>query len=285
MIPSSEKELAFEDLAAAVDRALEQVGRLPKDSRELAMKLKDALEAFNSQALTTLVRVLRQDPRGEELLYQAVDHPEVYQLLLSHGIIKPSLETRVAQALELVRPYVDSHGGDVELVEVQGDTAYVRLHGSCSGCSLSAQTLKTGVESAIRSRVPEIRSIAEVKDDLVAGFIPLQQVGLGTGLEEMGWVQGPLAESILEGQPVRLQDGAHDVLLVRIEGRLFAYRNRCPHMGMTLDKGLCEGATLTCPWHGFRFDLSSGECLTAPQVQLEPFPLRLEAGVVWVRPS
>jgi len=285
MTETTEKELGFEELAAAVDKAMERVGQLPPESREVAIKLKDALEALNAQAITTLVRILRQDPRGEELLYDAVDQPEVYQLFLSHGIIKPSLETRVAQALELVKPYVRSHGGDVELVEVKNGVAYVRLHGSCSGCSMSAQTLKSGVESAVTGRVPEIQRIEEVKENAVAGFIPLEEIAVGGSLEGLGWVQGPPAEAILEGEPQRLQSGVHDVLLVRLEGRLFAYRNRCPHMGMTLDKGTCDGGTLTCPWHGFRFDLGSGECMTAPQVQLEPFPLRLEEGVVWVRPS
>ncbi len=278
-------EATFEDLAAAVDKAMEQVAGLPIESREAAIKLKDALEALNAQALTRLVRLLRQDPRGEELLYEAVDMPEVYQLFLTHGIIRPSIESRVAQALELVRPYVRSHGGDVELVEVRGAVAYVRLHGSCSGCSMSAQTLKSGVESAVTGRVPEIERIEEVRENAVAGFIPLEEVALGDTLEAMGWVRGIPADALKEGEPQRLQGPGYDVLLARVDGRIFAYRNRCPHMGMTLDKGTCDDGTLTCPWHGFRFALASGECLTAPQVQLEPYPLRLEEGLIWVRPS
>jgi nitrite reductase/ring-hydroxylating ferredoxin subunit/Fe-S cluster biogenesis protein NfuA len=285
MTKTREKEGDFATLAAAVDRAMERVGQLPEEFREVTLKLKEALEALNAQALTTLVRLLRQDPRGEELLYEALDQPEVYQLFLSHGIIQPSLESRVAQVLELVRPYVRSHGGDVELVEVQGDTAFVRLHGSCSGCSMSAQTLKHGVEAAITGRIPEIRRVQEVKEEAVAGFIPLEQIALGGTLEGLGWVQGPPAKTLREGEPYRLQTQGYDVLLVRLEGRVFAYRNRCPHMGMTLDKGICDSGILTCPWHGLRFDLSSGECVSAPHVQLEPFPLRIEDDVIWVRPS
>ena len=56
-------------------------------------------------------------------------------------------------------------------------------------------------------------------------------------------------------------------------------------MGKPLERGECEGSTLTCPWHSFQFDLTSGECITAPSVQLEPYPLRLEDGRVWLRPS
>jgi nitrite reductase/ring-hydroxylating ferredoxin subunit len=45
-----------------------------------------------------------------------------------------------------------------------------------------------------------------------------------------------------------------------------------------------EAGTITCPWHGFRFDADTGECLSAPQCQLEPFPVRVTDGVVWVKP-
>jgi nitrite reductase/ring-hydroxylating ferredoxin subunit len=77
------------------------------------------------------------------------------------------------------------------------------------------------------------------------------------------------------------------ILLVNLENRLSAYRNACAHQGRPLDGGLfdAESGTITCPWHGFCFDAGSGECLTAPQAQLEPFPLKVQDGVIWVRPS
>jgi nitrite reductase/ring-hydroxylating ferredoxin subunit len=46
-----------------------------------------------------------------------------------------------------------------------------------------------------------------------------------------------------------------------------------------------ESRTITCPWHGFRFDCLSGECLTAPQAQLEQVPVRVDGGQVMVRPE
>jgi nitrite reductase/ring-hydroxylating ferredoxin subunit len=73
--------------------------------------------------------------------------------------------------------------------------------------------------------------------------------------------------------------------VVRDAERLFAYANACPHMGMPLDGGAIDGIVLTCPSHGFRFDITSGECITAGHVQLTPLPLRVEDGFVWVRPS
>src|SRR5690606_32989983 len=136
----------FESLARQVDRAREALQALPEDARARAMALKEAVEAFHAFGLKALVRLLRSTEAGRELLVRAVDDPSIYALFLLHGIIRPDVYTRVAAALEEVRPYLRSHGGDVELVTVEGETVYVRLQGACSGCSLSALTLKQGVE-------------------------------------------------------------------------------------------------------------------------------------------
>ena len=71
-----------------------------------------------------------------------------------------NITTRVSQALEKVRPYLQSDGGDIELVEVTDDmTVKVRLTGACHGCPYRMQTLKTGVEQVIKIEVPEIREV------------------------------------------------------------------------------------------------------------------------------
>ncbi|ADG07179.1 NifU family protein [Kyrpidia tusciae] len=272
----------FGVLAANVDRAAEAIQGLSEDARQKAMEMKKAIEAFHEHALRRLVRTLRTTESGKELLLQAVEDPAVYAMFLMHGIIKQDLFTRVAAVLEEVRPYMRSHGGDVELVKVEADVVYVRLHGACSGCSLSALTLRDGVEEAVKARVPEVRRVEVAEDETVAGFIPLDDVD---GLGNSGWLEGPPVELLADGRPFRFEQGGHNVLLIRVGPKIMAYRNQCPHMGMPLDKGLVEGEVLTCPWHGFRYDLSTGECLTAPHVQLEPFPVRVEEQRVWVRPG
>jgi Fe-S cluster biogenesis protein NfuA len=70
-----------------------------------------------------------------------------------------SVKERVAQALERVRPYLQSDGGDIDLIDVTGDTVKVKLTGACHGCPYSMQTLKAGVEQAIMKEVPEIRKV------------------------------------------------------------------------------------------------------------------------------
>jgi Fe-S cluster biogenesis protein NfuA len=71
-----------------------------------------------------------------------------------------SIRERVAKALERIRPYLQSDGGDIELVEVTDDLSVkVKLTGACHGCPFSMQTLKAGVEQAIMKEVPEIRNV------------------------------------------------------------------------------------------------------------------------------
>ncbi len=71
-----------------------------------------------------------------------------------------SIKDRVLKVLESVRPYLQSDGGDISLVDVTEDmTVKVRLKGACHGCPYSMQTLKAGVEQAILKEVPEIKRV------------------------------------------------------------------------------------------------------------------------------
>ena len=71
-----------------------------------------------------------------------------------------AIKERVIKALERVRPYLQSDGGDIELLEVTEDLSVkVKLTGACHGCPYSMQTLKAGVEQVIMKEVPEIKKV------------------------------------------------------------------------------------------------------------------------------
>jgi len=71
-----------------------------------------------------------------------------------------SIKERVVKALDRVRPYLQSDGGDITLVEITDDlTVKVKLTGACHGCPFSMQTLKAGVEQALLKEVPEIKGV------------------------------------------------------------------------------------------------------------------------------
>jgi len=76
-----------------------------------------------------------------------------------------SLENRINDALQSVRPYLQADGGDVELVSLGEDMSVViRLLGNCTACSMSDMTLKAGIEETLRRSIPELGSITAIKD-------------------------------------------------------------------------------------------------------------------------
>ena len=95
---------------------------------------------------------------------------------------------------------------------------------------------------------------------------------------------GPAADLPVDELSTAALNGV-GVLVVNLGNRLSAYRNECAHEAMPLDDAVLDvsNGTLTCPWHGFCFDASSWECLSAPGAQLEQVPLRIDDGDVWVR--
>jgi Fe-S cluster biogenesis protein NfuA len=73
-----------------------------------------------------------------------------------------TLEERIEAALDRIRPMIRRDGGDVWLVRVERDTAYVQMIGACGGCAASHMTLKGGIEAVVREDVPEIASVEQV---------------------------------------------------------------------------------------------------------------------------
>jgi Fe-S cluster biogenesis protein NfuA len=171
----------FEARAARIDAAQRAVARLEAEPQAAAEELVAAVEAHHAAVLLLLVGRLRADDRGRELLYEVVEDPEVYAALVKAGIVKPSLAMRAVQVLDGVRPYLTSHGGDVELVRIEHGIAYVRLLGACQSCGSATQTLRDSVAEALLENLPELTGVEEVAPDSAptSVFIPLSSVSFG----------------------------------------------------------------------------------------------------------
>ncbi|WP_312768632.1 NifU family protein [Epilithonimonas sp.] len=76
--------------------------------------------------------------------------------------IQEELVTKVMDALDSIRPFLQKDGGDIELVDVQEDKVYVKLLGNCSSCGISASTMKLGVENTIKQYAPEIQEVISI---------------------------------------------------------------------------------------------------------------------------
>lgn len=287
-------EAEFESLAKAVDEAVTAARALEGNAYKVADKLKEAIEAAHRAAFVTIVRRLRADDAGRAALYELVDDPLVHMLLSLHGIIRQDPMTEATRALNTVRPGLQSHGGDVELVRIEDGIAYVRLSGACNGCSMSSVTMRNTVEQALVQSVASISSVEVLPSEPSPALIPLdsvvRRVETPQQAREAGWVKTSAAADIPDGEisQMRLtsESGQEaDVIVVRIGSGLTAYRNECAHQGLPLGDAVLDVSegTLTCPWHGFCFDALNGDCVNAPGAALEQLPLRVDNGQVWIR--
>ncbi len=79
------------------------------------------------------------------------------------SLSKKQVLEKVTHALESIRPYLISDGGDVELIEITEDLVVkVKLIGACDGCPFSMQTLRAGIEQTIRNELPELKELVSV---------------------------------------------------------------------------------------------------------------------------
>ena len=285
----SAAEPDFEELAKRVDDAVAALADLDPAARKVAEELQSAIEAVHRAGLVTIVRAMRADDGARPVLFELVDDPVVHLLLSLHGIVRPDPLTHAGQVLDSVRPQLHSHGGDVSLVRIEDGTAFVRLEGACNGCSMSSVTLRNLVEDALVQGVPAITAVEVVAAEPSPTLIPVESLRIGRDPSAEGWARlGPAAELPVDEISVATLENAGQslqVIVINLGRRLSAYRNECAHAALPLDDAVLDvsNGTLTCPWHGFCFDATSGECLSAPGAQLEQLPLRVDDGDVWVR--
>jgi Fe-S cluster biogenesis protein NfuA/nitrite reductase/ring-hydroxylating ferredoxin subunit len=268
------------ELVGHAERLLEQLEQLPAGAaRETATETIGALLDLYGEGLARMVDVIAEHDSGELADALAADEL-VAHLLLLHGLHPVPLEQRLASALDEVRPYLESHGGNVELLGVDDGTVRLRLEGSCSGCPSSMVTLKLAIENAIQRVAPDV-------GEIVAEGVEAPPPSNGPTLLQIEppdtWATaGGLPD--LDGEPLLKTIAGHELLFLRLNGNVYAYRPACPCCHESVAGGALEGTQLSCPACGVQFDvIRAGRCLDWPQYNLEPVPLLVdEAGLVRV---
>jgi nitrite reductase/ring-hydroxylating ferredoxin subunit/Fe-S cluster biogenesis protein NfuA len=243
-----------------------------------------SIEALNAEAMRRLIRALKTEPAALAAMKVAIADEVVYAVLRRHEIVKASVSERVEVALEGVRPMLASHGGDVELVKVMPPMIEVRFLGACDGCPASALTFHAGVKKAVQEACPEITEIHQVKglrgSEGGVNFVsPFASGATGP------WMHAGSLADIPEGGVLATTLGGEKLLLSRQGNIVTCFQNACAHLGLALDEGAVENGIITCPHHDFQYDLASGECLTAPEVQLQSHAVRVIGRRVDVRLS
>lgn len=204
----------------------------------------------------------------------------VASLLLVHGLHPHDVRRRVCDALDRVRPYLGSHGGDVHLIDVVGDTVQLQFAGSCKSCPSSTVTLELAVEDAIRAAAPEVSSIEVVTaKDEAAPVIPAESL-LAKVRTNGSWHQVPRLADLTPGEVGGFVVADVAVLACRVGNQLYVYRDHCPSCDRSLAGAELHEALVECPrCHAFFDVVHAGAGLDQP-VHLDPMPLLERDGVL-----
>lgn len=146
------------EMGKRLQELIEQIQTQPNPAaRVLLQECLQSLLAFYGEGLSRILdQIHAAGADGNKIIDRLLKDPAVSGLLLIHGLHPVSLETRLHGALEKVRPYMQSHGGNIELLSLENDVAQIKLQGTCKTCPSSAITLELAVRRAVEEACPDL---------------------------------------------------------------------------------------------------------------------------------
>jgi Fe-S cluster biogenesis protein NfuA/nitrite reductase/ring-hydroxylating ferredoxin subunit len=286
----------------ALQEALEAKGS--SSTRDLAEELVSTLVQLYGEGLERIIGGLLADGEaGSRMATALSEDPLICTLLLIHDLHPVPLADRVQAALDSVRPYMASHGGNVDLLSLEDGVATISLKGSCSDCSASAVTLELAIKQALEESAPDLAGLE------VEGFDPQLITGVGLPMAEVSsprvgemngtvlpmvmaggappappaWFEITNLKEIGDGALVAVTVNRHALVIANVDGTLLAYEDRCAGCGGPLHAGSMAGGAVSCPQCENRFSLArAGRSVPDGTLQLAPVPLLRERGAVKV---
>jgi Fe-S cluster biogenesis protein NfuA/nitrite reductase/ring-hydroxylating ferredoxin subunit len=301
------------DLLDRVQKLTTQVDALSDaHARTIAQDLVATVIAMYGDGLQRIIETIEGSREaGATILGQLSQDGAVASLLLIHDLYPVSLEDRVIEALDTVRPYMESHGGNVELKGVTDGVARLELKGSCNGCAASRATLELAIKQALDEHAPdlaglEVHGVTDAPPAPAAGGVALPMVEVSAPMPGMSAPMPGMSAPMAETSPpmahmsapqaparwVSLADASRPdpgalraleaegvrLVLANVGGALLAYEDHCASCGEELGQAALDDGMLRCPACDVEFDLpAAGRAAGGEPLQLTPVPL-LETG-------
>ncbi|CAN5833009.1 NifU family protein [soil metagenome] len=281
MSAEADDTISQHDLLADIDMLIQRLeNHADPEVRAQVSALLAGIDAVHRGALTRMLEGIRA-MAGDAFLNRLIGDPVIRLLLMSYDLIAVDRRIQTEDALDLVRPHLQSHGIRVELVDVVGGVIRVRLHG-LDAAAASEPAVRADLEAALREGLIGFQEL-EIGDAAPAD-VPQPLVSLGPyralrrpvhreAVDAAELAPGTMHAAELDGQPV---------LIVNVGGDFHAVANRCGDSPLPLHFGVLEGAVIRCSWHGCRYDVRTGRRVDGGAERLRVYPLRLERGVVLV---
>lgn len=296
---SNNRRLTDEEFQGALhhlDTLIRQFESLPiPEVQEKVFEMLQVVDAVHREGLRRLVSFLQAAGQGDGV-ERAAEDMAVRTLLLFYDLLPGDPFLQAEKALDTIRPYIQSHGGEVELLDVVDGMVHLRLSGACQGCAGSSITLQRGVEQALNKGLPGFKGMQVHEPDTQfaqtqpGGLITFDEIQPAEAGPETKKLNAPVFKTVARlddlppGSTLPVALDGRQALVANVDGEVYAVGAECPGTEYPLTFGELNGATLTCPWHGEIFDVRSGKCVEAgdqvAEQRLPVYPVALVGGEI-----
>jgi Fe-S cluster biogenesis protein NfuA/nitrite reductase/ring-hydroxylating ferredoxin subunit len=272
---------AMNQAGTRIQELIEQIdASLDPAARALFQRCMESVLDFYGHGLKRVLQIAADAGPEERKVYNAiVDDPVLRGLLLIHDLHPADQETRLRKALDGVRPYLKSHGGNVELISLKEDVARLRLQGTCKSCASSAVTLELAIKHAIEEACPDLSGfeVEGVLDVTGQNGIDAHPNPVATN-----WIAIDGAQQLDTEAGLAVRVGGLRLIVLRASDNFYAYRDHCPACNMPLDPNSLSQGTIRCGL-GHKYSLrEAGRSVDSLNSHLDPVPLLVQEQVVKV---
>jgi len=300
-----------EDLEGRIEWLQAELEALPDARpRGLAEELVSAVLELHGEALERMLELVdHAGSAGVPIREAMVEDGVVASILLIHDLYPVSLAERVDEALASVQPYMESHGGGVDVLSLENGVVRLRLKGSCDGCAASSATLELAIKKALMESAPDLVGL-EVEGaveppsaaaDTSGTPLPIApkparlspeaptapgpapasatppappRGGAAAMPPVSGWLEVEGLGHLPIGAKAAVPAGGTELLVANVNDTLLAYLNACAACQSALQTGDLTDGVLTCQSCSARFDLPrAGRGVEDSALQLAPVPL------------
>ncbi len=291
-----------DELLAQLGALAEELEQYPDtEVREKALDLVQIILRLHGEALRRILATFESLPMKSDIYARMLRDEVILAILTVHDLLPEALETRVAKALEELRPVLLAQGCDVKLLSVDNGHAQLRLMRNGRGAP-PVEALKLEIEKVLDVAAPDLLGIdiegmaeqvaATAKAATLLGaliapsrgetppakLVQIKRPRPDTTKVSGTWVAVVRALGFEEGQFKVVSYAEINLLVCKFDGDFYAYRNACAaESGRTLDDALFDSPMLTCTCHAYSYDLSrAGVCVERPELRLQSLPLKVE---------
>jgi Fe-S cluster biogenesis protein NfuA/nitrite reductase/ring-hydroxylating ferredoxin subunit len=253
-----------------IQQLVEKIESMPDPvTRAMLQECMEATLAFYGNGLERMLLIVKDlGMEGQKAYDKLINDNIVRGLLLIHGLHPLSLEIRLRQALDKVRPYMESHGGNVEVLSLENDFARLRLQGSCKSCPSSSVTMELAVRQAIEEACPDLQGF-----EVEGAIEPPPDGKTHKPYAAPDWTRIENASQLQNGGLMQVHAGEDPLILCKLDDQFYAYHDQCPACNMPLHLGTLEGGLLNCSL-GHQYDVKqAGRSPSKPDLYLRPVPL------------